>query len=173
MNKKHKLLTAVIFTATTCAATARAEDPPLSCKFDSQGFIVCDVTTDNADLTAIVVNRNNCSMPTIPDDMRQKFQDIMDRAPPEQKSLASVDATLSLDPRSAEPDDSFDHWRPSDGFDKLPADNQLPTAIYYLLVDKRGKYKFGDRILIPTRKCQVLEWTIEVDGRQWTWRRKQ
>jgi hypothetical protein len=43
------------------------------------------------------------------------------------------------------------------------------AAAYYLPLDPTGSYAFGDKLTMNIQSCNLIEWTMTVNGQDWTW----
>jgi len=144
--------------------SAQADDGPLTCRYLSfKRQINCEVAADQADVTKIVLNRGNCYMPpALPADLRTKYLQQIPNG-----ELINIDADLWKYAIANVRQNPDEQKRRNDEILNSPNDGAL---YFYFTLNPTRQYKFGDSFKIDATACSVLEYTISVNGQDWTWK---
>jgi len=49
------------------------------------------------------------------------------------------------------------------------ADDRVIASVVFLLLNPNGSYGYGDKLVLFTLNCNVLEWKVTADGTDWSW----
>ena len=150
-------------------ASAQSQSGPLKCSYQpQQQAISCDIVSDVADVTEIKLNRGRCLMfPALDQATRDRLLELAKSATsqnPEQKFYAQLQAMQVIAQMRITNADAADMSAKMISKISTPDD-----AAAYFFLNPVQKYAFGDKLLIWATNCDLLEWTIAVNGQNWTW----
>lgn len=142
-----------------------SSESPLSCKVaGDKAKIICSVTTDEAQVKGIRLNRGNCAYPLM-DDVAESLRN---KKKVQEKLIQSDKAVFGLFLIEGHIAQCAAGDQGSCEMIKM---SQQEAIKFFSLYDFRGTYKFGDQFEIAVINCSnLLEFTIYVDEMAWTWK---
>lgn len=168
MKTRKSLVMLILSTMLTAGVAKAASEPPIQCKLQ-QGNIECTVVSDNVEVTNVILNRGRCAAPEATtqkdiealNEFRNKLQPVErevyfseDGRPTSIGVYGIMGRTITRDV-----DQNIEKY----------GDAYLRVAF-----DPRRKYGFGDTVTILARSCSnLIEFTIEANGQNWTWKTNQ
>ena len=132
-------------------------------------MIQCSVVVDKASITGATLNRGNCPDPILSTSNQEILSKFLNSATQVEvwtaKDNMETASNLFEDGLQVRMAESFE-----EAFEKLSRDRQIMIALFMLQYATGGTYQFGDKVILPLFPCNLLEYSIIVDGREWTWK---
>lgn len=182
---------------TAVAGIASAEESPLTCGYDGQLTISCDVYADVARIDDITVNRGRCQSPQVLKAIRFYLDQNASPIDAGELSDAERDAFAAVTPADVDaalaavaakglvsPEMEAMGLAPLALLEPMlnaRAEGDLPTAVELALAIfaasdptwNRPDYAFGDTLTFRINGCtNLLEYSITVNGAEWVWNAK-
>lgn len=127
-----------------------AEEAPLHCSANTL-LVECDVQANEAVVTDAIFNQGNCVSPIATEEQKRMVKEYTKNLPEsDQAAIAESPLGFVIDLRQQGKGD-------------------LADAIVLSSADPIGSHKSGDKITIFNTCENLTEYTITVNGQEWTW----
>lgn len=153
------------FSATLTTNVAKsASESPIQCGLNQKN-IECTVVDDNVEITNVILNRGRCDAPEA---ITQK--DIEDLNEFRNKLQAEERALYFSEDGQPTPMGVYGIMGRTITRSTDQNIDRYGEAYLRVAFDPRKKYKFGDSVKILASSCNLIEFTIEANGQNWTWK---
>jgi hypothetical protein len=155
---------AFVLLATFCSEPVAAQQNPLKCTIIDRSEIRCDVTANKVTISNVVINRGNCKSPVLPASEKNSAlrwgEETLERL--KSQGLHQYAFLKNL----------WDHGQYSI-LASAATDANITFILNNIENDPSGEYEFGDEVEItPLGRCNILEFVITANGRDWKWIRE-
>lgn len=163
--RKSFIICTMIFSTILSTNVAKtASESPIQCGLN-QGNIECTIVGDNVEITNVILNRGRCNSPeaTTQKDI-EDLNEFRNKLKAEERALYFSE--------DGQPTPLGVYGIMGQTITRQTNQNIERYGEAYLRVafDPRGKYQFGDTVKILASSCNLIEYTIEANGNNWTWK---
>lgn len=167
--------------ALVCSAgTAMAEDSPITCSTLVENGVLsisCDVREDGVVLSDIALNRGRCDIPRkLADGVADSILTYIQERPTTEEQLTSALFVVSMMGAMLEIMNGQQLAAVANGSlniaevtDPKQPDLALQMGVYLLAANIYKEYSFGEKVSIPVNNCNLLEYTLTLNGTEYTW----
>jgi hypothetical protein len=176
-----KHITVGTFLSLTFNGVALAEDSPFTCGTVTENgatFIACDVREDAVALSEVSLNRGRCNSPRkLADGVADRILTYIQQRPTTEEQLASAAMVVSMMGGILELMNSQQIAGIANGSidiaeinDPKQPDLPLQIGVYLISTNVYKNYTFGNTVAIPISDCNLLEYTLTLNGTEYTWK---
>lgn len=173
-------VTAYLLLLLTCSSTASAQDSPVTCRTtieNSATVISCDVREDAVALSDVSLNRGRCNNPRkLADGVVDRILKYIQERPTTEEQLTSALFVVSMMGAMLELTNGQQLASIANGSTDLASINDpkqpdlpLQIGVYLLATNVFKEYGFGETISIAAPDCNLLEYTLTINGTEYTW----